>query len=730
MKTAGGGRSSRPKALRASGGARGSAAGGSPGRPRPARRSRSGPPPASARPGQAPHTPAAGRSGRRRRRRFGGAGRGGRGGGGCCLLARSTWCHRSQAASAAAGHCGIARFWRGPPAPKTNKRGRMDPFPGAKTRSPRERRCQRVTSGGGACAIYGSGRPSPRPSPPPPPRSPTDCLTAPRAGPSPASPASPAAAAPGHAPRPREVAPSPKTPGKATNAAPAQPRRGPECSPQNSPHRQNTRGGGAGQQRPRRPQVARTHAQSCPGLPLPGAPQREKRGAAGRPREGARGRGGRPGLPGCGGTRGSACFRSRPGAASRPARPRLDPAGRPTLPPPVEAAEGRAGHPRRTQVPPGAPLSPHGPQETPVPGPALTRRERQRRLWPRSADGKHTRPLRRPGAGRPAARWALWPCLRGASRCRSRAGAAGAGALPREPPGLGDRAARASARPDFEESGRRPGAGRRSGPAAQLLQAGRGAQECGPPKGPPSPPPSPCGGEREAPGAREPGAEGEQAERSQGAAGASRGRAGRGLPFAGDPAGRGGSGERSGPRAPNAICTGGPRAAAAAAASEEKPALPGLGPGGSGSDDPELAQPSPWKTPGPFQRARSARARLGYLQHEKPERESPNLTRERSAFPRRASATSKVAFPAGTLRESQRAGSDSWRVAGSPDPRRPRASATSRAQSRPEGWRAGRATAGARDADSAPARPHPLIKQTFPREVSRSNGAQTAPINT
>lgn len=72
----------------------------------------------------------------------------------------------------------------------------MDPFPGAKTRSPRERRCQRVTSGGGACAIYGSGRPSPRPSPPPPPppRSPTDCLTAPRAGPSPASPASPAAA--------------------------------------------------------------------------------------------------------------------------------------------------------------------------------------------------------------------------------------------------------------------------------------------------------------------------------------------------------------------------------------------------------------------------------------------------------------------------------------------------------------------------------------------------------
>lgn len=78
----------------------------------------------------------------------------------------------------------------------------MDPFPGAKTRSPRERRCQRVTSGGGACAIYGSGRPSPRPSPPPPPHSPTDCLTAPRAGPSPASPASPAAAERHRAPPP------------------------------------------------------------------------------------------------------------------------------------------------------------------------------------------------------------------------------------------------------------------------------------------------------------------------------------------------------------------------------------------------------------------------------------------------------------------------------------------------------------------------------------------------
>ncbi|XP_042816004.1 basic proline-rich protein-like [Panthera tigris] len=83
----------------------------------------------------------------------------------------------------------------------------MDPFPGAKTRSPRERRCQRVTSGGGACAIYGSGRPSPRPSPPPPPpppppRSLTDCLTAPRAGPSPASPASPAATERHRAPPP------------------------------------------------------------------------------------------------------------------------------------------------------------------------------------------------------------------------------------------------------------------------------------------------------------------------------------------------------------------------------------------------------------------------------------------------------------------------------------------------------------------------------------------------
>ncbi|XP_046928463.1 basic proline-rich protein-like [Lynx rufus] len=174
MKTAGGGRSSRPKALprAAALGARRQAATlaalallGACG---PA------PPPASARPGQAPHTPAAGalrtaggarrrlhrRLHRRRRRRFGGAGRGGRGGG-------------------------------------------MDPFPGAKTRSPRERRCQRVTSGGGACAIYGSGRPSPRPSPPPPPpRSLTDCLTAPRAGPSPASPASPAATERHRAPPP------------------------------------------------------------------------------------------------------------------------------------------------------------------------------------------------------------------------------------------------------------------------------------------------------------------------------------------------------------------------------------------------------------------------------------------------------------------------------------------------------------------------------------------------
>ncbi|XP_068817478.1 collagen alpha-1(I) chain-like [Capricornis sumatraensis] len=225
MKTAGGGRRSRPKALPRAAALGGSAAGGCPGRAGPARRLRSGPPPASARPGQARHTPAAGRSGRpgarrrlhrrlhrRRRRRFGGAGRGGRGGACCCcccLQARSTWCHPSQAASAAAGHCGIARFWRGPPAPKTNKRGRMDPFPGAKTRSPRERRCQRVTSGGGACAIYGSGRPSPRPSPPPPPppRSPTDCLTAPRAGPSPASPASPAAAQRRRRPQPRAAAP-------------------------------------------------------------------------------------------------------------------------------------------------------------------------------------------------------------------------------------------------------------------------------------------------------------------------------------------------------------------------------------------------------------------------------------------------------------------------------------------------------------------------------------------
>lgn len=162
MKTAGGGRRSRPKALPRAAALGGSAAGGCPGRTGPARRLRSGPPPASARPGQARHTPAAGRSGRpgarrrlhrrlhrRRRRRFGGAGRGGRGCACCCccLQARSTWCHPSQAASAAAGHCGIARFWRGPPAPKTNKRGSecRGAVPGAGgARRGLERRAQRT----------------------------------------------------------------------------------------------------------------------------------------------------------------------------------------------------------------------------------------------------------------------------------------------------------------------------------------------------------------------------------------------------------------------------------------------------------------------------------------------------------------------------------------------------------------------------------------------------------
>lgn len=85
-------------------------------------------------------------------RRFGGAGRGGHGGRGgacccCCLQARSTWCHPSQAASAAAGHCGIARFWRGPPAPKTNKRSSecRGAVPGAGgARRGLERRAQRT----------------------------------------------------------------------------------------------------------------------------------------------------------------------------------------------------------------------------------------------------------------------------------------------------------------------------------------------------------------------------------------------------------------------------------------------------------------------------------------------------------------------------------------------------------------------------------------------------------
>lgn len=63
------------------------------------------------------------------------------------LQARSTWCHPSQAASAAAGHCGIARFWRGPPAPKTNKRGSecRGAVPGAGgARRGLERRAQRM----------------------------------------------------------------------------------------------------------------------------------------------------------------------------------------------------------------------------------------------------------------------------------------------------------------------------------------------------------------------------------------------------------------------------------------------------------------------------------------------------------------------------------------------------------------------------------------------------------
>ncbi|XP_069870215.1 collagen alpha-1(III) chain-like, partial [Dipodomys merriami] len=156
----------------------------------------------------------------------------------------------------------------------------MDPFPGAKTRSPRERRCQRVTSGGGACAIYGSGRPSPRPSPPPPPpRAPTDCLTAPRASPSPASPASPAAR--GHAARrgsrsePRSrgrqrCGPAPVTPPhtQTCHTAAARGPRGPsachKCTGPGAP--QGTRGRGA-EPVGRNPGKGRT-AGTVPGPPL------------------------------------------------------------------------------------------------------------------------------------------------------------------------------------------------------------------------------------------------------------------------------------------------------------------------------------------------------------------------------------------------------------------------------------------------------------------------------
>ncbi|XP_070325921.1 collagen alpha-1(I) chain-like [Odocoileus virginianus] len=483
MKTAGGGRRSRPKALRRAAALGGSAAGGCPGRAGPARRLRSGPPPASARPGQARHTPAAGRSGRpgarrrlhrrlhRRQRRFGGAGRGGRGGACCCccLQARSTWCHPSQAASAAAGHCGIARFWRGPPAPKTNKRGRMDPFPGAKTRSPRERRCQRVTSGGGACAIYGSGRPSPRPSPPPPPppRSPTDCLTAPRAGPSPASPASPAAAQRRRRPQPRAAAPRAHPP-------------------------------------PRKFLLAQINARGR-GPPRDG-PEREagrRRQAAGRGLEGrAPGRGGGRGLEGWG-----RAPRPRRGAQFSPVCkptdgcwgadvPSAGPHGALGLSAPAEATECVGlGHPRRRRALPDARSLSPWPRETPSPGLSLgaaTDKEA-----PGSLGGLEARPglSGDPGPG---------------VRLRAPRDAAGARVLPSVPLSPGERAARDF--PDLVSRNRRAaGREQRVGPAAGLLQPGLGVQAHCPLKGPalhtgllrsglgglcPRPPPPPTPGVR------------------------------------------------------------------------------------------------------------------------------------------------------------------------------------------------------------------------------------------
>lgn len=154
MKTAGGGRGSRPKALprAAALGARRQAAAlaalalfGACG---PARR-RLQPVPGRRDIHRRPGAPRRLHRRLHRRRRSGEAGRGGRGAGCCCccLQARSTWCHPSRAASAAAGHCGIARFWRGPPAPKTNKRGSecRGAVPGAGgARRGLERRAQRT----------------------------------------------------------------------------------------------------------------------------------------------------------------------------------------------------------------------------------------------------------------------------------------------------------------------------------------------------------------------------------------------------------------------------------------------------------------------------------------------------------------------------------------------------------------------------------------------------------
>lgn len=284
----------------------------------------------------------------------------------------------------------------------------MDPFPGAKTRSPRERRCQRVTSGGGACAIYGSGRPSPRPSPPPPPppRSPTDCLTAPRAGPSPASPASPAAAERGRRPQPRTAAPrAHPQPRKLLLAqinlelkqtTGARQQLGPLSSSLQISHTLKTRRGEGAKCRgaPNCPNVC-IRARGC-GSPW-GGPEGDV-GRAGRPQGGSRrgkrrsggGRGGRgAGLPRQGGALGSACFLGRPKAAGGPVCPRLGLAGRASFLPrrrPQSAGLGTHVGGGLCQL-----LSlPRWPRETP--SPACPQARRVTKETPGSTGGQETRP--------------------------------------------------------------------------------------------------------------------------------------------------------------------------------------------------------------------------------------------------------------------------------------------------------------------------------------------------